>query len=137
MSEKKSDQILKWEEPYQYTITVEKAKNLLRIVFFGDLKKPGDVPNFINHHKEAVAAVEDDYLLLAEAKTPSPPGFGLTGLFKESHAVLLSKKIKKKAAVASKLIYKMVTKVTLKLSGMNAKVFDDTESAEKWLFEED
>lgn len=137
MAEKRGENILKWEEPGKYTIMVDKAKNLLSMEFVGVLKKAEDLPNYLKHTEEAVAAVTDNYFLIGIPKTESAPGFGLTGLFKKSHKIMQTKKMKKVAAVVTKPVYKMVLNVVLRLSGTEAKIFPDMESAEKWLFEEE
>lgn len=129
-----------FEEKDQYVISVDKEKNRFILDFVGDANDPRNMPDLNTHVSEALKKVTKGYTLLAIiSEKTKPPKLSFTQLGKELQKKFLDAGVVKTAVyVHPKLILqKMTLTVVSKLSGMNLKIFDNMEKAEKWIDEKD
>lgn len=127
-----------FEEKDQYVISVDEKKNRFILDFVGETKDPEKMPHYNEHVREALKKVEKGYTFLAIlSENTKPPKLSLTKIMKDSQIDLVNSGVSKAAVfIHPKLILqKMTLTVVTKLSGMNLKVFDNREAAEKWLDE--
>ena len=129
-----------FEEKDQYVISVDEKKNRVYFDFVGETKDPEKMPHYNEHVREALKKVQKGYTFMAIlSENTKPPKLALTKIMKDSQIDLVNAGVSKAAVfVPPKLILqKMTLTVVTKLSGMNLKVFDNREVAEKWLDEKD
>jgi len=128
--------VTKFEEKNQYHIEVYLEKNRFDLSFIGSMKKPEDIPHYIEHIGKAIEMLKPGFLIFAEiTETSTPPGFPITKLLKQSQAMMKDGGNAKTAVlVSSKLILQRLTlNVVSKLSGLDIKIFTKRDEAEAWL----
>lgn len=130
--------MVKFEEPNQYYVEVEKEKNRFNMSFYGSMKKATDVPQYVEHVRKAVEMLKPGFLLYVEiSKNSKPPGFSITKLLKQSQDIIKTGGNKKTAVYIdpSLMLQRMTLNVVTKLSGLDIKVFRDETEARTWLEE--
>ena len=129
-----------FEEKDQYEISVDTENNRFILDFKGEANDAKKMPNYNKHIREAAKELKKGFTLLAIiSENTKPPKFSFTKIGKESQKDLVEAGVSKTAVyVPPKLVLqKMTLSVVSKLSGMDLKVFNDREKAEKWLDEKE
>ena len=129
--------MIKFEEKDCYSITVDKDKNRLNLLFLGHWKAPSDVPKYIDHVTEAVGMLKKGYTIVAEIRDKKPPNLKVTSLHKKGQQVMKEGGVSRTAVILGKgqFLQKMTLNVVGRLSGLEVKVFSTTEDGVAWLDE--
>jgi len=131
-----------YEQEGMYSITVDKEKNRMHLLFFGHWSVPEDVPKYTDHVAKATSMLKEGYNILAEIKDRKPPSLKVTGIHKKGQQIMKEAGVNKTAVIITKgqkgqFLQKMTLNVVGRLSGMTVKTFTSVEDAEAWLDEED
>lgn len=128
-----------YEQEGMYSITVDKEKNRLHLVFLGHWAVPEDVPKYIEHVAEATSLLKNGYHALAEIKDKKPPSLKVTNVHKKGQQIMREAGVNKTAVIIAKgqFLQKMTLNVVGRLSGMTVKTFHTVEEGEAWLDEKE
>jgi hypothetical protein len=127
-----------FEQTGMYSISVDKAKNRMHILFLGHWAVPEDIPKYIVHVEQATGMLTPGYTILAEILDKKPPTLKVTPIHKKGQQIMKEAGVSKTAVVVAKgqFLQKMSLSVVGRLSGMTVKTFNTRAEAEAWLEEQ-
>ncbi len=128
-----------YEQEGMYSITVDKEKNRIHLLFLGHWSVPEDIPHYIEHVAEATSMMKKGYNILSEIRDKKPPSLKVTGIHKKGQQIMKEAGVNKTAAIIAKgqFLQKMTLNVVGRLSGMTVKAFTSVEEGEAWLDEKE
>lgn len=128
-----------YEQEGMYSITVDKEKNRLYLLFLGHWSTPEDVPKYTEHVAEATSLMKKGYHILSEIRDKKPPSLKVTSVHKKGQQIMREAGVNKTAVIIAKgqFLQKMTLNVVGRLSGMVVKTFHTVEEGEAWLDEDD
>jgi len=129
-----------YEQEGMYSITVDKEKNRMHLLFFGQWSVPEDVPKYTDHVAKATSLMKKGFHILAEIRDKKPPSLKVTGIHKKGQQIMKKAGVNKTAVIIAKgrkgqFLQKMTLNVVGRLSGMTIKTFTSVEEGEAWLDE--
>lgn len=128
-----------FEQKDMYSISVDKAKNRMHILFLGHWAVPEDIPRYTDHVAQATSRLTPGYTILAEILDKKPPTLKVTPIHKKGQQIMKESGVSKTGVVVSKgqFLQKMSLSVVGRLSGMTVKTFNTIAEAEAWLDEKE
>lgn len=128
-----------FEQKDMYSISVDKAKNRMHILFLGHWAVPEDIPKYTDHVAQATSRLTPGYTILAEILDKKPPTLKVTPIHKKGQQIMKDAGVSKTGVVVSKgqFLQKMSLSVVGRLSGMTVKTFNSKAEAEAWLDEKE
>jgi hypothetical protein len=128
-----------FEQKDMYSISVDKAKNRMNILFLGHWAEPDDIPKYTDHVDQATKMLTPGFTIYAEILDKKPPTLKVTPIHKKGQQIMKEAGVSKTAVVVSKgqFLQKMSLSVVGRLSGMSVKTFTAKEEALAWLEEKE
>ncbi len=140
MTKKNGDKPHRFEWEGEYTLDVDKEKRRLIFDMLGKFRKPGDIPKFVEHTRQALDLIPPgDITMIAYIYTAKPPALAVTKYLRESLKLMKERGLNKAAVVTLTvpLLQKMTVKVLNKIVKIDMKAFTAREEAEAWLDKEE
>lgn len=124
----------------RYTFEVSKEKNRIYLTPEGKWKTPEDIPDYLEHMKNAISMVKKGFTIIVNVSKMANPALGVTKLLKEGQNMCIEAGLRRSATIVPKdqLVKTMSLKVVARFSGLKdrEKVFPTIEEAEEWLDKE-
>jgi hypothetical protein len=131
--------MVKFEKEGYYLIRADKKKNRFYLSVFGAWKSPKEIPDYINHVKQALQELKSGFACLTHINDKKPPGIAITKLQSQCQKEIMHAGVKRTAVVLPKgrILQQMSLRVITRFTGMEMKMFEAVEEADKWLDEKD
>lgn len=124
-----------FEKKNYYLIKADEKKNRYYLSVFGSWKSPDEVPKYLDETREAVKNLKKGFTCLCRIDDDKPPKLSLTRVHRQVQLILMDAGVSRTAVYLpkGKVLQKMTLNVVSKFTGMDVKVFEIKEDAEKWL----